>query len=83
MVLSHILMPEAALEKSAAAMRALLVKTIGFGPEVEPEVKVMRASFLPPKMFFGMCPLYFSAILVMGCLSRWMWSRAETSMISV
>ena len=49
-------MPEAALEKSAAAIRALLVKTIGFGPEVEPEVKVIRASLLPPKIFFGIRP---------------------------
>ena len=50
----------------AEAIRALLVKTIGLGPEVEPEVKEMRASRLAAKVFLGIWPLYFSAVLVIG-----------------
>ena len=64
-------------------MRALLVKTIGFGPEVDPEVKVIRASFLPPKMFLGTRPRYFSATLVICFLPSQNPSRAEGSRFSI
>ena len=42
------------------------MKTIGLGPEVEPEVKEIRASRLAAKVFLGMRPWYFSAVLVIG-----------------
>ena len=47
-------------------MRALLVNTIGLGPEVEPEVNEMRASRLAPKVILGTWPWYFSATVVIG-----------------
>ena len=63
-------------------MRALLVKTMGLGPEVEPEVKEIRASWLPAKMLRGIWPRCFSAILVIGCFPSQKPSRAWKSISS-
>ena len=77
MFLSHILTLAAVLLKMAPETKALLVNSRGFGPEVEPEVKVMRATLLALKVFLGTRPLCFSASFTILVLPTPAPSRVE------
>lgn len=59
------------------------MKTSGLGPDVEPDVKEIRASLFGLKILLGILPWYRLAIVTMFCLPSQKPSRAWNSISSV